>query len=64
VRIQLELDKDTSIKLVESSVAERRPVPWQAEILLRQALGLPFPYPDSGSGDDEALPEYTKRAPA
>ena len=64
MRIQLELDKNTSIKLVERSVTERRPVPWQAEILLRQALGLPFPYSDSEASERESLPEYTKRAPA
>lgn len=40
MRLQLELDKHMSIKLVEQSVAEKRPVSWQAELLLRRALGL------------------------
>ncbi len=44
MRLKLELDKDTTTKLVECAAVERRPVPWQAEVLLRQALGLPFPY--------------------
>jgi hypothetical protein len=25
-----------------------RPIPWQAEVLLRRALGLPFPYHPEG----------------
>jgi hypothetical protein len=42
-RLQLELDTETAERLMESAVAERRPVVWQAEVLLRRALGLPFP---------------------
>jgi hypothetical protein len=45
-RIRLDLDSETYQRLVEVALAERRPVPWQAEIMLRVALGLPFPYPD------------------
>jgi hypothetical protein len=64
VRIQLELDKDTSIKLVERSVAERRPVPWQAEILLRQALGPSPPHSNQKQGDGEANPDCADGAHA
>ena len=40
VRLQLELDKDASARLVERKVAGRRLVSWRAELLLRQAPGL------------------------
>ena len=53
MRVQLEIDKDTTTKLVELAVAERRPVGWQAEVLLRQALGLPFPYECGEDGHEK-----------
>jgi hypothetical protein len=42
--LKLDLDTETLERLVERAVQERRPIVWQAEVLLRQALGLPFPY--------------------
>jgi hypothetical protein len=45
-RVRLDLDKETFDALVIRAAAERRPVPLQAEVILRQALQLPFPYPD------------------
>ena len=42
--LKLEVDSETYDRLVEQAVAERRPVVWQAEIAIRRALGLPFPY--------------------
>jgi hypothetical protein len=53
VRLRLELDSDTTSKLIEQATVERRPVVWHAEVLLRRALGLPFPRTQS----DELLPE-------
>lgn len=50
LRLELELDQETAIRLVEQAATERRPVMWQAEIMIRQALGLPFPYPPSEPG--------------
>ena len=44
VRLQLELDKDPSARLVERTVAGRRMVSWRAELLLRQAPGLSLPH--------------------
>lgn len=44
MRLQLELDKDASVRLVERTVADRRLVSWRAELLLRQALGLFSPH--------------------
>lgn len=43
MRLKLEIDSETAERLVASAGAERRPVDWQAEVLLRRALGLPFP---------------------
>jgi hypothetical protein len=43
MKLKLELDPETAEKLAESAVIERRPLAWQAEVLLRRALGLPFP---------------------
>lgn len=43
-KIKLDLDTETLERLIERAVQERRPIVWQAEVLLRQALGLPFPY--------------------
>lgn len=43
--VKLDLDLDTYEHLARSAIRELRPVHWQAEVLLRQALGLPFPSP-------------------
>jgi Putative transposase len=42
-KIKLDLDTGTFERLVERAVQERRPIVWQAAVLLRQALGLAFP---------------------
>lgn len=49
-QLKLDLDQETFERLVEVALQERRPVVWQAEVLLRQALGLPFPYSSSRKG--------------
>jgi hypothetical protein len=49
-QLKLDLDQETFERLVEVALQERRPVVWQAEVLLRQALGLPFPYLSSQQG--------------
>jgi hypothetical protein len=38
-RVKLELDPQTFGRLVESAVSEQRPADWQAEVILRRALG-------------------------
>ena len=48
-RLRLDLDKETFEALAEQASAERRPVPLQAEVILRQALGLTFPYPSKST---------------
>jgi hypothetical protein len=41
--IKLDIDADTYERLIDRAATERRPVPWQAEVELRRAVGLPFP---------------------
>ncbi|MBI4499449.1 MAG: hypothetical protein HY689_16295 [Chloroflexi bacterium] len=43
MRLSIELDEPTANRLIAVAVLERRPVAWQAEVLLRQALGCPPP---------------------
>ena len=43
--IRLDLDADTFGRLADIALEERRPIPWQAEVLLLRALGLPAPAP-------------------
>lgn len=38
MRIRIELDDEVKNRLIESAVRNRRPIAWQAEMLLRQAL--------------------------
>ncbi|MHB1006182.1 MAG: hypothetical protein ACYC3S_11145 [Chloroflexota bacterium] len=42
MRLKLDVDGDTAQALIDSAVAERRPVVNQTEVLLRRALGLPL----------------------
>lgn len=42
-RIRLELDQETYDRLLKAAVGERRPVVWQAEMMLRRTLGTTFP---------------------
>ncbi|MBI4496342.1 MAG: hypothetical protein HY689_00350 [Chloroflexi bacterium] len=38
MRLKLDLDEPTANRLIEVAQRERRPVAWQAEVLLQQAL--------------------------
>lgn len=42
--VRVDLDTETYQRLMDVALSERRPVPLQAEVVLRRALGLPFPY--------------------
>ena len=44
-KLRLDLDRETFEGLASQALAQRRPVVLQAEVILRQTLGLPFPYP-------------------
>lgn len=43
-QLRIVLDAETYQRLLEAALSERRPVPFQAEVVLRRAFGLPFPY--------------------
>lgn len=43
--IKISLDPETYSSLSDSAVRELRPIPWQALVLLRGALGLRLPMP-------------------
>ena len=49
-RLRLDLDRETYEALASEALAQRRSVILQAEVILRQALGLPFPYPPTAPG--------------
>ena len=50
--LRIDVDEDTLDRLARAAVAERRPVVMHAEVVLRRALGLPFP---SGAGDSGSI---------
>jgi hypothetical protein len=43
MKVRLDLDIETTKALIESGLHELHPPNLQAEVLLRRALGLPFP---------------------
>ena len=48
--LRLDLDRETYDHLLSRAEAERRPVAWQAEVMLRRAVGLPFPHDQAAAG--------------
>jgi hypothetical protein len=63
-RVKLELDPETFGRLVESAVSEQRPADWQAEVILRRALGTwdePRIGLDVHAADASATPATTER---
>ena len=57
MQIKIDLDTETSHRLAESAVANLRPMAWQAYVLLRGALGLPFPMEQSPTDEASRLEE-------
>jgi hypothetical protein len=49
--IKLGLDDETFTALLEDARRHLRPTDWHAKAILRQALGLPFPYPQETTGE-------------
>jgi hypothetical protein len=39
--LKIDIDPDSFRRLTELAVEERRPIPWQAEVLLIRALSIP-----------------------
>jgi hypothetical protein len=56
-RLRLDLDRETFEALADKAFSERRPVQLQAEVILRQALGLQFPYPHGDTSGPSPLLE-------
>ena len=55
-RLRLDLDRETYDALTSLALAHRRPVVYQVEVLLRQTLGLAFPYPPAAADEDSSSP--------
>jgi hypothetical protein len=51
ILLKVSIDEETYQRLVERAADERRPIPDQAAVELRRAMGLPFPPPPAA---DEA----------
>lgn len=60
-KLRLDLDQETFEALTDKAFSERRPVQLQAEVILRQALGLQFPYPNGDTSGP--LPLLEPRLP-
>jgi len=54
MRIKLDLDTETTERLIQAAISENRPVGMHAEVILRRALGLPFPYPPTSKPPTKA----------
>ncbi len=48
--LKIDLDQETYERVVDRAVAEARPIKSQAEVMLRKAVRLPFPYPKLTAG--------------
>ena len=55
-RLRLDLDRETYDALTSLALAHRRPVVYQVEVLLRQTLGLAFPYPPASAEGESSAP--------
>jgi hypothetical protein len=54
--IKIEIDDETHSALMREAVRHRRPTDWHALVLVRQGLGLPFPYPSESLAVEEKEP--------
>ena len=50
--LKIGLDDETYTALMDDATRHLRPTDWHAKAILRQALGLPFPYPDGKSVEE------------
>jgi hypothetical protein len=60
-RLPLELDQETFLALTDRALRERRPIVWQAEVMLREALGLAFPYPPAPAPETGGIQQGATR---
>jgi hypothetical protein len=59
--LKIALDPETYTALMDDAARHLRPADWHAKAILRQALGLPFPYPPT---PDEPMPQGRPKAAA
>ncbi len=57
--LKIRVDESVLTSLSERAESERRPPDMQAEVLLRQSLGLPFPVPVEGENGEKAASAAT-----
>ena len=55
-RLRLDLDRETYDALTSLALAQRRPVVYQVEVILREPLGLTFPYPLAAPAGNPSSP--------
>jgi hypothetical protein len=48
--LKIEFDDETYYALMNDAVRHLRPADWHAKAIVRQALGLAFPYPAEPTG--------------
>ncbi len=60
-RLRLDLDRETYDALASQALVQRRSVVFQAEVILRQTLGLPYP---SAAPDEESSAPTSKNSHA
>lgn len=53
-KLTLDVDDETYERLAYQAVDWLRPVEWQAAVILRTALGLPFPKPEPAPAEPTA----------
>jgi hypothetical protein len=58
MRLVIDLDPETAERLAEEAVREYRPLVWHAQVLIRRALGLEFPYPKLSPTHQRETPSY------
>jgi hypothetical protein len=59
--LKVSLDSETYARLTDQASSERRPIQWQAEVVLRRGLGLPFPLQQHAQeADSQRLVESTE----
>jgi hypothetical protein len=63
-RVRLELDPKTYGQLMRAAVAEKRPADWQAEVILRRALGTWEERLVGGEGQETREPQRAQKEAA
>jgi hypothetical protein len=59
--LKIGLDDETYAALIDDASRHLRPADWHAKALLRQALGLPFPYASQVAAKPDEKPKEGRR---